>query len=157
MRRQNSVSYFLKTNNNLALKFGALTAVAIIVFKLLAHLVIYDSFSFDYYMAFVALCFLVAGIKFGSGLATKKTGAKNEGQEAGSTYKSQLYSLTARELSIFKLIGAGKSNKEIAEMSYVELSTVKTHVNNLYSKLDIKNRKEARQKYCEMVESGLNP
>ena len=45
-----------------------------------------------------------------------------------------------------KLIGDGKSNKEIAIELFIELSTVKTHINKLYTKLKIKNRNEARQK-----------
>lgn len=52
--------------------------------------------------------------------------------------------LTQKELEIFKLIGAGKSNKEIASSLFVELSTIKTHINKIYSKLGVSNRKEAQ-------------
>ncbi len=50
--------------------------------------------------------------------------------------------LSQREVVIIKLIANGKSNKEIANELNVELSTVKTHVNNLYAKLNVKDRKE---------------
>lgn len=53
--------------------------------------------------------------------------------------------LTQKESEILQLIGQGKSNKEIASELYVELSTVKTHINKIYTKLNVKNRREAAQ------------
>lgn len=50
--------------------------------------------------------------------------------------------LTERELAIAKMIQAGKSNKEIADELFISLSTVKTHINNIYKKLEISSRKE---------------
>lgn len=50
--------------------------------------------------------------------------------------------LTIQERKIFSLIQAGKSNKEISNELNIEISTVKSHVNNLYSKLKINSRKE---------------
>jgi len=51
--------------------------------------------------------------------------------------------LTKKEKEILNLITEGKSNKEIASVLFVELSTVKTHINKIYSKLNISQRKEA--------------
>ena len=51
--------------------------------------------------------------------------------------------LSVQERKVFKLIQQGKSNKEISEECNVELSTVKTHVSNIYSKLNINSRKKA--------------
>ncbi len=67
-------------------------------------------------------------------------------QDLASINKKQLPKLTQQEEKILKLIGDGKSNKEIAIELFIELSTVKTHINKLYTKLKIKNRNEARQK-----------
>lgn len=53
-----------------------------------------------------------------------------------------VHTLTQKEKEIFDLIRQGKSNKEIAAALFVELSTVKTHINKLYAKLGVKNRKE---------------
>ena len=50
--------------------------------------------------------------------------------------------LTFKEREILALIKEGKSNKEIASQLFVEISTVKTHINKIYSKLKIKSRKE---------------
>lgn len=50
--------------------------------------------------------------------------------------------LTIQERKIFLMIQAGKSNKEISNELNIEISTVKSHVNKLYSKLKINSRKE---------------
>lgn len=58
--------------------------------------------------------------------------------------------LTLKEREILQLIQEGKSNKEIASSLYVEVSTVKSHINKLYSKLQVHNRREAMQKAREL-------
>lgn len=50
--------------------------------------------------------------------------------------------LTRKEREILDLILDDKSNKEIATALFVELSTVKSHINKIYSKLNVKNRQE---------------
>jgi ATP/maltotriose-dependent transcriptional regulator MalT len=48
--------------------------------------------------------------------------------------------LTKRELSILKRLETGLSNKEIAEAIFVSEGTLKWHLHNVYSKLDVRNR-----------------
>lgn len=48
--------------------------------------------------------------------------------------------LTGREQEIFAEIARGRSNKEIAEALFISEGTVKTHVNNLLRKLDLRDR-----------------
>jgi LuxR family transcriptional regulator, maltose regulon positive regulatory protein len=51
--------------------------------------------------------------------------------------------LTKRELSILKRLETGLSNKEIAEAIFVSEGTLKWHLHNVYSKLNVKNRTRA--------------
>lgn len=51
-------------------------------------------------------------------------------------------SLSQREANIARLILNGRTNKEIALELNIEVSTVKTHVNNMYAKLKVGSRKE---------------
>lgn len=51
--------------------------------------------------------------------------------------------LSVQERKIFDLIRKGMSNKEISSNCNIELTTVKSHVGSIYSKLKIKSRKEA--------------
>ena len=55
-----------------------------------------------------------------------------------------------RELEILALIAAGRSNKEIADRLFVSVSTVKSHTNNLYRKLDARSRTQAVARAREM-------
>lgn len=48
--------------------------------------------------------------------------------------------LTEREMEVLKEIGKGKTNKEIAETLYIGIKTVKTHVSNILSKLELEDR-----------------
>jgi DNA-binding NarL/FixJ family response regulator len=51
--------------------------------------------------------------------------------------------LTARELEILRLLGAGKSNKEIAAELQISERTARTHVSNILGKLDLTSRTQA--------------
>jgi NarL family two-component system response regulator LiaR len=48
--------------------------------------------------------------------------------------------LTEREMEVLKEIGKGKTNKEIAETLFIGIKTVKTHVSNILSKLELEDR-----------------
>jgi DNA-binding NarL/FixJ family response regulator len=52
-------------------------------------------------------------------------------------------SLTAREREVLELIASGLTNDEIAERLVLGPGTVKTHVNHIFLKLDVRNRAEA--------------
>ncbi|MDK6804375.1 response regulator transcription factor [Aerococcus sp. UMB7834] len=51
--------------------------------------------------------------------------------------------LTRRELEVLALIAEGKSNQEIADLLFITLKTVKTHVSNILSKLEVSDRTQA--------------
>lgn len=51
--------------------------------------------------------------------------------------------LTARELAVLELAGAGLSNRELAQRLHVTESTVKTHLANIYTKLGVASRTAA--------------
>ncbi|SEP81257.1 response regulator [Piscibacillus halophilus] len=51
--------------------------------------------------------------------------------------------LTERELEVLICIGNGLTNNEISEKLYIGIKTVKTHVSNILSKLDVQDRTQA--------------
>jgi two-component system NarL family response regulator len=51
--------------------------------------------------------------------------------------------LTARELEVLTLIVKGRSNKDIAITLSISEATVKTHINNIFSKLGVNDRTQA--------------
>ncbi|HWB27654.1 MAG TPA: helix-turn-helix transcriptional regulator [Chitinophagaceae bacterium] len=130
----------------IAVKFGLMTGAAIILFEVMNLFVLYRQVKLDYYLAIVAIIFLVAGLW----IAKRPNSIDNHPapQRPG-------HHLTAKELEILALIATGKANKEIAGLLFVEISTVKTHINNIYSKLAVTNRKEAKLKYAEINRNML--
>ena len=67
--------------------------------------------------------------------------------------------LTKREFEILKLIYAGKTNKELSDELFVSLNTIKTHISNLYLKLDATSRATAITRVRNMLDpnSGNHP
>ena len=51
--------------------------------------------------------------------------------------------LTNREMEVLHLIADGLSNQEIADRLFITLKTVKTHVSNILSKLEVSDRTQA--------------
>jgi DNA-binding NarL/FixJ family response regulator len=66
--------------------------------------------------------------------------------------KAGLGSLTEREIEVMRLIAKGKTNAEIAGDLFVGETTVKTHISNLFAKLDLRDRVQA---VVYAYESGL--
>jgi len=56
---------------------------------------------------------------------------------------SLLNRLTQREREVFELVAQGLSNSEIAERLFLTEGTVKTHVNHIFEKLEVRDRTQA--------------
>lgn len=63
-----------------------------------------------------------------------------------------LAELSDRELEVLRLLGAGRSNAEIADKLFVGIATVKTHVSNILAKAELRDRAQA---VVFSYESGL--
>ncbi|NYJ04253.1 response regulator [Petropleomorpha daqingensis] len=57
--------------------------------------------------------------------------------------RSRLTPLSEREVEVLGLVGAGRSNPEIAHDLFISLATVKTHVRHILAKLDLRDRAQA--------------
>lgn len=51
--------------------------------------------------------------------------------------------LTGKELEVLYKIAEGKTNKQIADELFVSMNTVKTHLKNVFVKMDVSSRSEA--------------
>ena len=67
--------------------------------------------------------------------------------------------LSDRERDVLALIGAGRSNPEIAAELFISLATVKSHVRHILGKLDLRDRAQAivLAHECGLVDSARAP
>lgn len=118
--------------------------------------------SFEIYIGCIAIIFTALGIWLALKLSKPKietvvvekevyinrdVNAANRGADfvLNTTLAAQL-ELSKRELEVLRLLAQGCSNQEIAAKLFVSLSTVKTHNQNLFEKLDVKRRIQAVEK-----------
>jgi DNA-binding CsgD family transcriptional regulator len=116
--------------------------------------IIFDH-SFEIYIGFIAVIFTALGIWLALKLSKPKIKTvvvekevyvnRNENFVLDISLVSRL-ELSKRELEILGLLAQGHSNQEIAAKLFISLSTVKTHVQNLFEKLDVKRRTQAVEK-----------
>jgi NarL family two-component system response regulator LiaR len=57
--------------------------------------------------------------------------------------KQPLYDLTEREMEVLNLVVQGNSNQQIADALVISVATVKAHISNILSKLQVSSRAEA--------------
>jgi DNA-binding CsgD family transcriptional regulator len=98
------------------------------------------------YVFLVALAFLGLGIFVGA----RSLGRPPLQEFDGNPKAQSSLGISPRELTILQEIAAGRSNKEIAARLNVSANTVKTHVANLFEKLDAKRRTDAINKAREL-------
>ena len=58
--------------------------------------------------------------------------------------------LSRREMQVLRLLAAGLSNPEIAQELYIATSTVRSHVKNIYSKMNVHKRWDAVERAKEL-------
>ncbi|WP_314353714.1 response regulator transcription factor [uncultured Granulicatella sp.] len=79
----------------------------------------------------------------GEGVFEKEVSEKLEHRHQVEEEFRLFEELTSREKEVLLLIAQGKSNQEIADECFITLKTVKTHVSNILSKLQVEDRTQA--------------
>lgn len=79
----------------------------------------------------------------GEGVFEKEVSEKLEHRHEVEEELRLFEELTSREKEVLLLIAQGKSNQEIADECFITLKTVKTHVSNILSKLQVEDRTQA--------------
>ena len=66
------------------------------------------------------------------------------GEDISNRFKE--FDLSKREIEVLKHIANGLKNEDISEKMFVSKNTIKSHITNIYAKLDVKNRIQAIKK-----------
>jgi DNA-binding CsgD family transcriptional regulator len=142
--------------------YGISLAFLLFMLKWLEVRFIIFEYSFEIYIGLIAVIFTALGIWLALKLSKPKietvvvekevyiTGNENMlDRKSGFVVNTSLISqleISKRELEILNLMAEGHSNQEIAAKIFVSLSTVKSHNQNLFLKLDVKRRTQAIEK-----------
>src|SRR5678815_1897259 len=153
--------YTMTDNKNFLLKnkgtivYSISLALLLFLLKWLELRFIIFDHSFEIYIGLIAVIFTALGIWLAVKLSKPKIETvvvekeiyvqRNENFVLDTSLVAQL-ELSKRELEILNLLARGYSNQEIATKLFVSVSTVKTHIQNLFEKLDVKRRIQAVEK-----------
>lgn len=110
--------------------------------RLLDQMVLFRRLAFSTYAFAIGALFLGLGFFVARTWYRRTKEQAAQSAEAGGIVASDGV-LTKREEEILLLISHGKTNQQIADGLYISLSTVKTHVANIYSKLGVRRRTQA--------------
>lgn len=127
---------------------GLLLAFGIAALKSLEYYYFAYRISADVYIGIISVIFLGLGIYLGIRFdkRRKTTLQPDAPAETATVLPIALpegIELSSREREVLNHIAMGHSNQEIADMLFVSLNTIKSHTNNIYSKLNVKRRTQA--------------
>ena len=124
------------------LRFGLLIAALLILFQLSKMSLFIPDMSSDLIVGLVGVSFIGMGVYLG--LKFRKVEIVEVGPVVEiDQEKIKSLGLTEREMEVLVLISEGFSNVEIGEKLFLSENTIKTHVSNLFVKLDVKRRTQA--------------
>ena len=103
-------------------------------------------FTTELYIVLIAIGFTVLGIWVGHRLTRQPSSEPPARNQQAIDYLG----ISEREYSVLELLVAGYSNQEIADKLFVSPNTIKTHLANLYRKLDVSRRTQAVQRAREL-------
>lgn len=129
-----------------AIGYGAVLAVGTLALQWLDYQRLARAHAGDIYIFLIALAFLALGVFIGARVIAAHKPAPFDGNPKAQA----ALGISARELTVLHEIAAGRSNKEIAAHLSVSPNTVKTHVAQLFEKLEVKRRTEAINKAREL-------
>ena len=104
------------------------------------------AFSWQIYVAIIGAGFAAGGVWVGWMLTARAAPApfaRNAAAQAS-------LGLTGQEMKVLERLAAGQSNKEIARTLGLSPNTVKTHLANLFTKLEVARRTQAVGKAREL-------
>ena len=128
-------------------------AILLLVIKWLEAYFIVFNYRLDLFIGAIAILFTVLGIWLAMKLVKPKTKIIEKEIFVDSPQTIEInheeiekLGISNRELDVLNLMALGLKNEEIGDKLFISLNTVKTHISNLFIKLDVKRRTQAVEK-----------
>lgn len=137
--------------------YGIALGALLIVLKLLEFNLVIRNNVFEVYAGIVAMLFCAVGIWVGLKYANIKPNTTKIVVQVQSSINfkadekiiSEL-GISKREYEVLEMIAKGHTNQEVADKLFVSHNTIKTHLSNLFAKLDVNRRTQAIQRAKEL-------
>ncbi|MEO1045490.1 MAG: response regulator transcription factor [Pseudomonadota bacterium] len=125
--------------------YGLVLALGALALQWLEYRYTVQALSGSAYIVIIAFAFAFVGLWVGLRLTRSKAQdfARNDKAMAA-------LGISAREYDVLALLGEGYTNKEIARCLDISPNTVKTHITNLFTKLEVTRRTQAISKAREL-------
>ena len=118
--------------NRVLIGLTAITIIGVLIFNVNYYTQAYGIVEINSINALLLVPFIVLVCALGYLLGTSK-----QRYEFEQAYHKRI---TSREREVIALIVEGKKNKEIADVLFVDVSTIKSHINSIYRKTGVSNR-----------------
>ena len=111
--------------------------------------------SIEIYIGLIAVFFTILGVwvatqlvkpKIQTVVVEKEVLVSQPEQFTVNETELKKLNLSSREYEVLQLLTKGYSNADIANNLFLSVSTVKTHVSNLFLKMDVKSRTQTIEK-----------
>ncbi len=124
------------------LPWALLLAVAAFALQWLQYRYLVHALPRELYIGAIGTAFAAGGVWVGWKLAARPTTGGFERNDLAL----KALGLTGQEIKVLERLAAGQSNKEIAKVLGLSPNTVKTHIANLFGKLEVSRRTQAVKK-----------
>ena len=126
--------------------YGVLLAAGAFGLRWMEYQFVIRTHATETYLVLIALAFMGLGIWAGARLFRRPA----PGPFTPNRQVCASLGVSDRELEVLELLAAGRSNKEIAIQLAVSPNTIKTHVANLFGKLEARRRTQAISRAREL-------
>lgn len=130
-----------------ALPWALFLAMAAFALQWLESRYLLHALSWRLYLALIGVAFAAGGVWLGWRLNARAAPAPFERNAAAIASLG----LTGQEIRVLERLAEGLSNKQIARRLGLSPNTVKTHVSNIFGKLEVRRRTEAIGKARDLL------
>ena len=123
-------------NIPVVLRYGIVLALGLIFLKTVEYQFFSYRFKVELYTGLIAVFFMLVGFATGLGWLNMRRHGEQDSDAPAEP-------LTAQERKLLGGLIDGLSNQQLADAHHVSINTVKSHLKNLYRKLDVQSRAQA--------------